>query len=135
MWLAMWLTMWLVGWDKMDAFATDMISTIVGTGSPYLSGDEGVATLATLHNPTGVTVTSTGSLYIADTYNNRIRFVSTFGIITTIAGSGATGKLFGTFSGDGGAATSATLNNPSALALDSSGITYANVIIYALFTY
>ena len=57
-----------------------------------------------------------GNLYIADMNNNRIRKVST-GIITTIAGSGGTGS----YSGDDGAATSATLNYPGGFAVDASG--------------
>ena len=56
-----------------------------------------------------------GNVYIADHYNNRIRKVST-GIITTIAGTGST-----TFSGDNGAATSATLFSPTGVAVDASG--------------
>ena len=56
-----------------------------------------------------------GNVYIADTFNNRIRKVST-GIISTIAGTGST-----TYSGDNGAATSATLYWPSGVALDASG--------------
>ncbi len=61
------------------------------------------------------------NVYIADYYNNRIRKVTiSTGIITTIAGSGQTGG-WGSFSGDNGAATSATLYYPYGLALDSSG--------------
>ena len=56
-----------------------------------------------------------GNVYIADTFNNRIRKVST-GIISTIAGTGSTG-----YSGDNGAATSATLYYPIGVALDASG--------------
>ena len=56
-----------------------------------------------------------GNVYIADLYNNRIRKVST-GIITTIAGTGTS-----SYSGDNGAATTATLNGPSGVALDASG--------------
>ena len=54
-------------------------------------------------------------MYIADNWNHRIRKVST-GIISTIAGTGT-----GSYSGDNGAATSATLYNPSGVALDASG--------------
>ena len=54
-------------------------------------------------------------MYIGDTYNQRIRKVST-GIITTIAGTGS-----GSYSGDNGAATSATLYTPKGVALDASG--------------
>ena len=56
-----------------------------------------------------------GNVYIADYGNNRIRKVST-GIISTIAGTGTA-----SYSGDNGAATSATLNGPSGVALDASG--------------
>ena len=58
-----------------------------------------------------------GNMYIADRYNLRIRkVVVSTGIITTIAGTGS-----GSYSGDNGAATSATLNDPSGVALDASG--------------
>ena len=66
-------------------------------------------------------------MYIADTSNNRIRKVTvSTGIITTIAGTGTT-----TFSGDNGAATSATLNNPVGITLDSSG-SKLNLLNYPL---
>ena len=68
---------------------------------------------------------SSGNLFIADSVNNRIRKVATSGIITTVAGSGASGfsgfSGTGSFSGDGGPATSATLNTPSDVVVDSSG--------------
>ena len=65
-----------------------------------------------------LTYFSLGNVYIADLYNNRVRKVTaSTGIITTIAGSGGTGS----YSGDGAAATSATLNYPYGVALDSSG--------------
>ena len=58
-----------------------------------------------------------GNVYIADTYNSRIRKVTvSTGIITTIAGTGST-----TYNGDGGAATSATLRSPMGVAVDASG--------------
>ena len=58
-----------------------------------------------------------GNVYIADEYNNRIRKVTvSTGIITTIAGTGSF-----SYSGDNGAATSATLNKPTGVALDASG--------------
>ena len=61
-------------------------------------------------------------MYIADHYNHRIRKVTvSTGIISTIAGSGPTGITSGSYSGDNGAATSATLNGPSGAALDASG--------------
>ena len=62
-----------------------------------------------------IPLSNIGNVYIADYYNNRIRKVST-GIITTIAGTGSTG-----YSGDNGAATSATLYEPYGVAVDASG--------------
>ncbi len=62
-------------------------------------------------------------MYIADSSNNRIRKVTvSSGIITTIAGSSTSDS----FSGDGGAATSATLYYPDGVAVDTSGI---NIVI------
>jgi trimeric autotransporter adhesin len=93
-----------------------MISTVAGNGTTGYNGDNRAATSATLYNPTGVAVDSSGNLYIADLYNHRIRKVSSSGIITTVAGNGAAGS-----GGDGGKATSTQLNNPFAVAIDSTG--------------
>jgi len=61
--------------------------------------------------PAGFLIGS-GNLYIADYVNNRIRFVDSFGIITTVAGNGTAG-----FGGDGGSATTAELYNPTGVAI------------------
>ncbi len=92
-----------------------IVTTVAGTGEQGFAGDGGPATSAQLDSPAGVAVNAAGDIYIADTHNQRIRMVSG-GTITTIAGTGVAG-----FSGDGGAAASAQLSNPTALALDSSG--------------
>ena len=92
------------------------ISTVAGNGSFGLSGDGGPATSTTLSNPRGVAVDSSGNLFIADTFNQRIRKVDTSGNISTVAGNGTFG-----FSGDGGPATSAKLFAPMGVAVDSSG--------------
>jgi len=77
-------------------------------------GDGGPATKATLNFPSAVAADSRGNLYIADTFNHRVRFVNAAtGLIGTLAGTGAA-----RFTGDGGPATKATLNEPVALALD-----------------
>jgi hypothetical protein len=68
-------------------------------------------------------VDSAGNLYIADRNNNRIRKVSN-GVITTVAGTGPTGFNFGGFGGDNGPATSAQLNEPIGVAVDSAGNVY-----------
>ena len=114
--------------------STGIITTIAGTGTESYSGDNGQATAATLKFPFEVAVDSSGrdytlllsdclnvsllgNVYIADTYNNRIRKVTvSTGIITTIAGTGSN-----TYSGDNGQAMSAALNYPFGIALDSAG--------------
>ncbi len=104
--------------------STSIITTIAGTGNTGYSGDNGPATSAALNRPWGVTVdTVTGDVYICDYFNNVVRKVTiSTGIITTIVGgSGATGLNLGSYSGDGGLATSATLNGPVGIALDSTG--------------
>jgi hypothetical protein len=83
------------------------ITTIAGNGKFGYSGDGASATKAALNVPTGVGVSSTGDVFISDTFNNRIRKVSG-GIITTYAGNGTRG-----FSGDGGPAVDAELNTPT----------------------
>jgi sugar lactone lactonase YvrE len=100
--------------------STGIITTVAGTGTPGYSGNKGVATSATLNSPNGVALDSSGNLYIADTGNNVIRKVTaSSGVITTVAGNGTSG-----YSGNNGAAASATLNSPNGVALDSSGNLY-----------
>jgi uncharacterized protein (TIGR03437 family) len=96
-----------------------VITTVAGNGTLGFSGDNGLATSAQLDYPGGVAVDSAGNLYIADSYNFRIRKVSN-GVITTVAGNGAPG-----FGGGGdGPATSAALSRPSGIAVDSAGNLY-----------
>lgn len=97
-----------------------IISTVAGNGTYGFSGDGSAATNAKINYPYSVAVDASGDLFIADLSNNRIRKVDTNGIITTVAGNGPSGT-FGTYSGDGGAATNAGLNFPSGVAVDSKG--------------
>ncbi len=83
------------------------------------SGDGGPATEARLAAPAGLAVDAAGNLYIADRGNQRVRKVTPGNVISTVAGSGQQG-----FSGDGGRATEAQLNGPSALAVDGAGNLY-----------
>ncbi len=98
-----------------------VITTIAGTGTGGFSGDGGPAVSANLWYPYGITIDKSGNIYIADQWNNRIREINTSGIINTIAGSGAIGFGAGSYSGDGGAATSATLYRPLGIAVDTFG--------------
>src|SRR5260370_16376919 len=79
-------------------------------------GDNTLATNSSLTGPQGLALDQSGNLYIADAAANRIRKVSTSGIITTFAGTGQAG-----FSGDGGPATQAMLSFPQSIAFDPKG--------------
>lgn len=94
------------------------LTTVAGGGqNPPFLGDGGPATGASLNSPGGVAVDAAENIYISDTIDNRIRKVSADGTISTIAGPGSTnGQL-----GDGGPATSATLDHPAGLAVDAAG--------------
>jgi sugar lactone lactonase YvrE len=105
--------------NRIRKIAGGTISTIAGSGQGNFGGDGGAAISAQLSSPDGVAVDLTGNLYISDMLNNRVRMVSPTGTITTFAGNGIAG-----FSGDGGAATSAELNQPAGLAVDASGNLY-----------
>ncbi len=99
---------------RVDPFGT--ITTVAGTGAPGFSGDGGPATQARLNRPYGVATDAAGNLFIADTENQRVRWVDLTGTITTIVGSGVRG-----LAGDGGPATQAQLDYPGALAIDPTG--------------
>jgi len=91
------------------------ITTVAGGGNDTL-GDGGLATNASLLRPSGMAVDASGNLFVADTGNNRISEVDSYGIITTVAGNGS-----GSYSGDGGLATNARLDSPEGVAVDASG--------------
>jgi hypothetical protein len=101
------------------------VTAVAGDGAAGYSGDGRPAAFAELNEPTGVAVDSHGNLYIADSANNVIRRVdATTGIITTVAGDYAADKAndgLGGFSGDGGPATSAQLDDPQGVAVDGAG--------------
>jgi uncharacterized protein (TIGR03437 family) len=95
------------------------ITTAAGSGVAGFSGDGGPATSASLKSPQAATVDRSGNLCISDSGNQRIRRVSPSGTITTLAGNGTQG-----FSGEGGAATNATLKSPTGEAADTAGSLY-----------
>ena len=96
-----------------------IISTVVGTGTAGNTGDGGQATSARLRTPYDVAFGPDGSMYIADRANHKIRKVTPAGIISTFAGSGTAG-----YNGDGITATSARLNSPYGVDVDSDGNVY-----------
>ncbi len=92
------------------------ITTFAGTGRPGYTGDSGPATGAQLNAPFGIVRGPDGAIYICDTMNHAIRRVAADGTITTVAGCGRKG-----YSGDGGQATNAKLNEPYEVRFDRRG--------------
>jgi sugar lactone lactonase YvrE len=106
--------------QSRDVSGTVRFVTGTQIGAKRFSGDGGPAVEALLNFPGAVAVDEQGDVYIADSMNHRIRKVdAASGIITTIAGTGQK-----RWSGDGGPAISAALNEPTALALDHKGRLY-----------
>ncbi|HET6611204.1 MAG TPA: hypothetical protein VFG83_04415 [Kofleriaceae bacterium] len=105
--------------NRVRVIRDNIITTVAGNGADTYDGDGGPATDAGLKFPTAVTVDAEGDLYIADSLHNVIRRVTPDGIIETVAGTGEEG-----FSGDGGPATEARLNQPTGIAVDADGTMY-----------
>lgn len=97
-----------------------ILTIVAGNGTSGYSGDGGPAIAAELNDSWRIQINDSGNLIIADNMNNRVRKVDSNGIITTIAG----GNIGGTFSGDGGPATAASLNIPEAYEQDYAGNAY-----------
>jgi trimeric autotransporter adhesin len=92
------------------------ITLIAGGGT---GGDGGAATSATVFSPQHMAFDRLGNLYFSQNLGHKIRKISTTGVISTIAGTG-----MGGFSGDGGSAVTAQINQPAGLAIDTSGNIY-----------
>lgn len=92
-----------------------VVSTIAGNGSPGYA--DGAGKLAQFNGPIGVAVDKAGTIYVADTYNDRIRRIGTDGTVSTVAGSGTPGQLDGP-----GAA--AMFDTPAAIAASADGVLY-----------
>lgn len=103
------------GNHRVRMISNGSISTVAGNGTAGFKGDGAAATSAELKDPTGIALDSSGNLYIADSGNHVVRKVSG-GNISTIAGTNTLG-----YTGDGGTAVTAELNDPVAVAVDSSG--------------
>jgi len=104
---------------KVD-FEANLITTIAGTGEAGYGGDSGPADEALLNGPRKLTIGPDGRLYVGDEHNHRIRAIDLdSGIIRTVAGNGEQG-----YSGDGEAATDASLDSPAGVAFDEAGHMY-----------
>ncbi len=95
-----------------------LVSLFAGNGQSQSSGDGGLATRAGMF-PLGITADDLGNMYVADHYNQRIRKITPQGQISTVAGNGKLG-----FSGDGGLAIQAQLNDPTGVVVDGRGVMY-----------
>ena len=94
-----------------------IIDTVAGDGEKFFISDNVPAIQAPIFLPYGVIVDPAGNIYLSDTNNNRIRRVDALsGLISTIAGNGVSG-----YSGDGGVATQASINQPGGLIMDGAG--------------
>jgi sugar lactone lactonase YvrE len=92
-----------------------VVTTLAGLGTP--GNADGTGSAASFNGPEGVAVDSAGNVYVADYGNNEIRKISSAGVVTTLAGSGAQGKADGTGS-------AASFNGPEGVAVDSAGNVY-----------
>jgi sugar lactone lactonase YvrE len=99
--------------------ASGRIRTIAGNGKRGFSGDGGAARAASLQDPTALALGKDGSVFFADTGNNRVRAIRPNETIATVAGTADQG-----FSGDGGPASAAQLNGPTGLAVAADGSIY-----------
>lgn len=93
-----------------------IISTVAGSSLWGYTGDGSAAVSAALAGPVSLAVDTLGNIYFTDQLNNVVRKVSAAGIITTLAGTGEAG-----FTGDGGSALLAKMNNPAGLTIDNAG--------------
>ena len=94
-----------------------LVTTLAGTGREGNGGDAGLAIRAEFNGPHSLAVTTSGDIYVADTWNNRVRKIDgRSGVITVVAGTGRKG-----FSGDGGPATEADFGGIYCIALDEGG--------------
>ena len=109
--------------EKVDT--NGVFTVYAGTGARGYNGDGGAAVAAIIRNPQRLAMDAAGNLYIADKENNRIRKVTTDGVIHDIAGVGANSSLTAhAFTGDGGFAVEAGIGEPEAVAVDSNGNVY-----------
>mgnify|MGYP003964844697 CR=1 FL=1 len=96
---------------KIDRSNNDMVTTFAGSSLGYADGS---TTDAKFKYPSGLTMDFAGNIYVTDSYNNRIRHITTDGVVSTIAGSGTLGNAIGP------PLASAEFNYPEGISVDSS---------------
>ncbi|MDQ6963150.1 MAG: hypothetical protein Q9M28_11610, partial [Mariprofundaceae bacterium] len=106
-------TLFLMCLFSMEVTAVGTVTTVAG--NPWFA--DGLGTAARFYNPQGIAVDASGSLYLADTSNHRIRKISALGVVTTVAGSGVAGFA-------DGVGTAARFYNPRGITVDASGTLY-----------
>lgn len=104
--------------NRIRKVSAGVITTLAGTGTSGFSGDGGAPASAQINSPQGLAVDSTGTVYVADSNNVRVRKISG-GLISTLAGTGSS-----TFGGDGGDALNAQFTDPRGVVRDSVGNVY-----------
>ncbi|HEY3834488.1 MAG TPA: fibronectin type III domain-containing protein [Acidimicrobiia bacterium] len=97
--------------------AAGVVTTLAGSGTAGFA--DGTGTAAKFNAPSGIDVDSSGNLWVADTANNRVRKITSAGVVTTLAGSGTAGST-------DGQGTAATFNAPYGIAVDSLGNVYVS---------
>ena len=108
--------------DRIDS--KGILDRIAGSGILSFNDDGHAALDTDLQCPAGLAIAPDGLFYISDHGNNRVRRIEPNLIVRTVAGSGQAGVNLGSFSGDGGLATAATLQEPWGIAFDSKGNLY-----------
>ncbi len=110
---------------RIRKVSTDgIITTVAGNGESGFSGDGGLANASSIA-PTNIAIDPQGNLFFSERSSNRIRKISTDGIITTMAGNGLLG-----YGGNGGAATAAKIALQGSIAIDTKGSLYFSEYMY-----
>jgi len=109
--------------NRVGKIVDGRLITVAGDGFEGMTGDGGPALTARMRLPASLAMDGRGNLYVVDQRNHRVRRIAPDGTITTVAGSG-NGHMSAGYGGDGGPATAAQMNHPSAVAVDGAGNIY-----------
>jgi serine/threonine-protein kinase len=103
------------GGSSSSSNSTSYVTTLAGSGA--IGATDATGTAASFNSPAGVAVDAAGNVYVADTFNNNIRKITSAGVVTTLAGSGTVGAVDAT-------GTAASFFNPFGVAVDAAGNVY-----------